>query len=49
MVSENPGAIQFDAKRGPKPVDASSPEDKLYCEIGRLKIEVDWLKKKLGE
>jgi hypothetical protein len=21
---------------------ASSPEDKLYCEIGRLKIEVDW-------
>jgi transposase-like protein len=39
----------FDAKRGPKPVDASSPEDKLYCEIGRLKIEVDWLKKKLGE
>lgn len=39
----------FDARRGPKPVDISSPEDKLYCEIGRLKIEVDWLKKKLGE
>jgi len=29
----------------PKPVDESSPEDKLYGEIGRLKIEVDWLKK----
>lgn len=35
----------FDTKRGPKPVDESSPEDKLYSEIGRLKIETDWLKK----
>ncbi|WP_256449360.1 hypothetical protein [Cupriavidus sp. KK10] len=24
-------------------------EDRLYGEIGRLKMEVDWLKKKLGE
>lgn len=47
-ILENAGAL-FDAKRGPKPVDASSPEDKLYSEIGRLKMEVDWLKKKLGE
>ena len=39
----------FDAKRGPKPVDESSPEDKLYSEIGKLKMQVDWLKKKLGE
>jgi len=30
-------------------VDESSPEDKLYGEIGRLKMEVDWLKKKLGQ
>ena len=22
--------------------------DKLYCQIGRLKVEVDWLKKKTG-
>src|SRR5271168_509020 len=42
------GAL-FDARRGPKPVDESSPEDKLYGEIGRLKMEVDWLKKKLGQ
>jgi transposase-like protein len=39
----------FETKRGPKPVDASSSEDRLYGEIGRLKMEVDWLKKKLGE
>jgi len=46
-ILENAGAL-FDAKRGPKPIDESSPEDKLYGEIGRLKMEVDWLKKKLG-
>lgn len=40
---------RFDAKRGPKPVDESSPEDKLYGEIRRLKMQVDWLEKKLGE
>ena len=38
----------FDGKRGPKPVDPSSSEDRLYTEIGRLKVELDWLKKKLG-
>jgi transposase-like protein len=47
-VLENAGAL-FDVKRGPKPVDESSPEDKLYSEIGKLKMQVDWLKKKLGE
>jgi hypothetical protein len=30
-------------------VDENSSEDRLYSEIGRLKMEVDWLKKKLGE
>jgi transposase-like protein len=38
----------FDTKRGPKPVDPSSSQDRLYSEIGRLKMELDWLKKKLG-
>ena len=38
----------FDGKRGPKPVDPSSSEDRLYTEIGRLKVEVDWLKKSWG-
>lgn len=33
-ILDNAAAL-FDAKRGPKPVD-SSPEDKLYGEIGRL-------------
>jgi hypothetical protein len=37
----------FEVKRGPKPVDESS-EDRLYGEIGRLKMEVDWLKKSWG-
>ena len=47
-ILENADAL-FDVKRGPKPVDESSPEDKLYSEIGKLKMQVDWLKKKLGE
>lgn len=40
----------FETKRGPKPTkDNDGKEDRLYGEIGRLKMEVDWLKKKLGE
>jgi transposase-like protein len=35
----------FDAKRGLKPVDPSFSPDRLYSEIGRLKMELDWLKK----
>ena len=38
----------FEGKRGPKPVDPSSSEDRLFSEIGRLKMELDWLKKKSG-
>ncbi len=38
----------FDAKRGPKPVDPSVSSDRLYSEIGRLKMKLDWLKKSLG-
>lgn len=39
----------FEAKRGKKAV-ASEHEDpeRLYSEIGRLKVELDWLKKKSG-
>jgi len=43
-ILENASSL-FDTKRGPKPVDESSAEDKLYSEIGRLKMEADWLKK----
>jgi len=45
---ERAGAL-FETKRGPKPAEDKSGEDRLYGEIGRLKMEVDWLKKKLGE
>ncbi len=38
----------FEGKRGPRPVAAHSAPDRLYGEIGRLKMELDWLKKKSG-
>ena len=41
-------AVLFNAKRGPKPVDSSASPERLYSEIGRLKMELDWLKKKSG-
>lgn len=48
-ILEHAGAL-FETKRGPKPgTEDKSGEDRLYGEIGRLKMEVDWLKKKLGE
>ena len=40
-----PAADIFDAKRAPKPADPSASLERLYSEIGRLKMEVDWLKK----
>jgi len=38
----------FETKRGPKKVDTSADSDRLFAEIGRLKMELDWLKKKSG-
>jgi len=38
----------FEGKRGPQPVAAHSEPERLYSEIGRLKMELDWLKKKSG-
>jgi transposase-like protein len=38
----------FEGKRGPKPVAAHREPDLLYSEIGKLKMELDWLKKKSG-
>ena len=40
-------ATLFDSKRGPKPT-AHVDEERLYGEIGRLKMELDWLKNKSG-
>lgn len=38
----------FDARRGAKPAEPSANPERLYSEIGRLKMELDWLKKKSG-
>ena len=38
----------FAGKRGPKPVSKHSEPERLYSEIGKLKMELDWLKKKSG-
>ena len=35
----------FEGKSGPQPVSAHSTPDRLYSEIWRLKMELDWLKK----
>jgi len=37
----------FNVKRGKSKKNVDMMESKLYEEIGRLKIELDWLKKKL--
>ena len=41
-------ASLFEVKRGAKPVDPAATPERLYAEIGRLKMELDWLKKKSG-
>jgi transposase-like protein len=38
----------FEGKRGPKPLVAHREPELLYSEIGKLKVELDWLKKKSG-
>jgi transposase-like protein len=54
QVSQWKKAIQeqasrlFETKRGPKAVGGQDDPERLYGEIGRLKMELDWLKKKSG-
>jgi len=38
----------FEVKRGTKAVAAHREPELLYSEIGKLKVELDWLKKKSG-
>ena len=38
----------FEGKRGPTPIAAHREPELLYSEIGKLKVELDWLKKKSG-
>ena len=46
-ILERAGTL-FEGKRGPKAVNEYSEPERLYGEIGRLKMELDWLKKKSG-
>ncbi len=38
----------FEGKRGPKPAAEHQQPEKLFSEIGQLKMELDWLKKSPG-
>jgi len=38
----------FEGRRGPMPVASHQEPERLYSEIGRLKMELDWIKKSLG-
>jgi transposase len=38
----------FEGKRGTKPIAGHREPELLYSEIGKLKVELDWLKKKSG-
>jgi hypothetical protein len=38
----------FANKRGPRKEDGPGDAERLYSQIGRLKVELDWLKKKSG-
>lgn len=41
-------SLLFEGKRGPKPAAEHQEPERLYSEIGKLKMELDWLKKKSG-
>jgi len=47
MIQEQAQSL-FEGKRGPKSVVEHQQPEKLYSEIGKLKMELDWLKKKSG-
>lgn len=47
-VIQEQASTLFVGKRGPKKVSEHNDPERLYSEIGRLKIELDWLKKKSG-
>lgn len=39
----------FEDQRGRRPDESAAQEEQLYEQIGRLKMEVEWLKKKSAE
>ena len=38
----------FEGQRGPTPMAAHQEPERLYSEIGKLKVELDWLKRSPG-
>lgn len=48
QLKENMGAL-FSRKKDPAQADLAAENARLYEEIGRLKMERDWLKKKLDQ
>lgn len=44
-ILANAGML-FECKRGPKGGAAQDDQDRLHGEIGRLKLELDWLRQK---
>ena len=42
-------ASLFEDQRGRKPDEQAAEEEQLYEQIGRLKMEVEWLKKKAAQ
>lgn len=47
-VLQDQASSIFDSERGPKPADPTVSSERLFSEIGRLKMDLDWLKKKSG-
>ena len=47
-ILEEQAKTLFEGKRGPKPAAEHHEPELLYSEIGKLKMELDWLKKKSG-
>jgi transposase len=39
----------FEDRRGKRPDESSAEQEQLYEQIGRLKMEVEWLKKKAAQ
>ena len=42
-------ASLFEDRRGKRPDESAADEQELYEQIGRLKMEVEWLKKKSAQ
>ena len=42
------GPTLFSSRRGVKPKEEEALQAALYQQIGQLKVELDWLKKKVG-